>query len=121
MAINPTLDGVFIHVSDMQRAITWYSSLLSMPSAITSHDGLIYALPLTGSTQVILDGYPKPVPPHGTGPRVMFTTSDIRAAVEHVRSLGIEPGEVQDIGSSLVLYIEDPDGNLICIRQPKHS
>jgi hypothetical protein len=25
----------------------------------------------------------------------------------------------EDIGSSLVFYFEDPDGNLLCIRQSK--
>lgn len=121
MVIDQALDGVFIHVTDIQRAIKWYSGLLNLPSTTTSHEGLIYSLPLNGPVQVILDGYLNPAPPHGTGPRMMFTTSDITAACEHIRALGSSPGEVRDIGGSLVVYVEDPDGNLICIRQPKRG
>ena len=49
----------------------------------------------------------------------MFTTSDIGAARKLASTLSDAVSEVQDIGSSLVFYLEDPDGNLLCIRQPK--
>ena len=117
--INTHVDGIFIHVSNIQRAIDWYSRLLDLPKQDTAHDGMIYNLPVVGSTQVILDAYPKPVPPRDTGPRVMFTTPDLAAARELATSLSDEVTEVEDIGSSLIFFLDDPDGNRICIRQPK--
>ena len=80
---------------------------------------MIYDLPVGGGTGIILDGYQKESLPRGTGPRVMFTTSDIGAARKLASTLSDAVSEVQDIGSSLVFYLEDPDGNLLCIRQPK--
>lgn len=117
--IDKQLDGVFIHVSNMPKSAAWYSRLLNVPEQEVSHDGMIYDLPINGSTQVILDGYPKPVSPRGTGPRVMFSTSNIQRAHDLAHELSEDVTDVQDIGGSLVFYLEDPDGNLICIRQPK--
>lgn len=119
MAIDQHLDGVFIHVTDMGRAISWYSQLLGLNEQEKSHEDMIYNLPLDGPVQVILDAFPKESSPRGTGPRVMFTTNDIAAAKSHVQRLGSNASDVQDIGSSLVFYVEDPDRNLICIRQAK--
>ena len=49
----------------------------------------------------------------------MFTTTDIVMARDHAGTLSSEVTEIEDIGSSLVFYLEDLDSNLICIRQPK--
>lgn len=119
MTIDRELDAVFIHVSDMQRAATWYAGLLGLDQAEISHDGMIGDLPLLGTARIILDAYPKPVSPSGTGPRLMFVARDITVALDHARTLSSTVTDVQDIGSSLVFYLDDPDGNTICIRQPK--
>lgn len=103
----------------MPGAIHWYSRLLGLPVGDISHEGMIYDLPLGDGTGIILDGYPKAVSPRGTGPRVMFTTPDIATARELALAMARDVSDVQDIGSSLVFYLEDPDGNMLCIRQPK--
>lgn len=117
--IDQQLDAAFIHVSNIPNAVVWYSRLLGLPKQEVTHEGMIYDLPLNGSAQVILDGYSKPVSPHGTGTRVMFTTSDLPGAHDLALSLSDDVSEILDIGSSLIFYLQDPDGNLICIRQPK--
>lgn len=119
MVIESRIDGVFIHVADMLRSIDWYSRLLRLPVSETSHDAMIYNLPVESGPQIILDAYPKPVSPRGTGPRVMFEAVEIGSAHAHAIELSTETTAVEDIGSSLVFYLEDPDGNLICIRQAK--
>jgi predicted enzyme related to lactoylglutathione lyase len=118
--IEPRVDAVFIHVSDMPRAIHWYSRLLGLPVGKTAHEGMIYDLPVEGGTGILLDAYPKPVAPRGTGPRVMFDTHDLDAALAHARAITGTVTEPEDIGSAIVFYIEDPDGNRICIiwRKP---
>jgi predicted enzyme related to lactoylglutathione lyase len=119
LLIDPQLDGVFIHVSNMSRAISWYSRLLDLPSLEATHEDMIYNLPVKSGPQIILDAYPKETSPRGTGPRVMFATSDIHAARARATDLFQETTDIQDIGGSLTIYLEDPDGNLICIRQAK--
>lgn len=117
--INQQLDGVFIHVSNMSQSIDWYSRLLNLPEQDVSHEGMIYDLPLGGTTQVILDAFPKAVSPRGTGPRIMLQSTDLLAAREIAETLSDNVTDIQDIGSSIVFYMDDPDGNLICIRQSK--
>lgn len=119
MVINQAPDAVFIHVTDMDRAIRWYSQRLDVPMRAASHRGLFFALPLDSPTNIILDAHPKAASARGTGPRVMFTAADIVDAHSHANPLSHAVTDFQDIGSSVVFCLEDPDGNLICIRQPK--
>lgn len=120
MVIEHELDGVFIHVSNMRRAIAWYSQLLGLPTHETTHEDMIYNLPMKSGPQVILDAYPNKSSPRATGPRLMFATSDIDAAWNKAREFSeATTTNIQDIGGSFTFYVEDPDGNMICIRQAK--
>ena len=122
MVINPVVDAVFIHVTDMARAVDWYASLLDIPQGELSHEGLIADVLVRGETKIILDGHAHA---HGiaidrTGARLMFPTDDLDAAQVHARRLSAKVSDPEDIGSAVVFYLEDPDGNLICIiwRKP---
>lgn len=119
MTINARLDAVFVHVTDMPRAIAWYCRLLDLPTPVTTHEDMICDLDIAGETGIMLDAYPKPVAPKGTGPRLMFATHDLAAAHELAQSLSDTVSDVQDIGSAVVFYVEDPDHNQICIIQRK--
>jgi hypothetical protein len=46
--IENRIGAVFVHVTDMQRAVDWYSTLLGVPSHGTSREGLIYDVPMAG-------------------------------------------------------------------------
>ncbi len=119
MSIAPIVDTVFIHVSDMTAAIRWYTALLGIDSGETSHADLIHELPVEGHTKVLLDAHPGKVSGAETGPRLMFATNDIDAAVARAASLSSTVTTPEDIGSAVVFYVEDPDRNLICIIQRK--
>jgi predicted enzyme related to lactoylglutathione lyase len=107
---------LFIPVSDMQRAIRWYSALFGLPLAETSHEGKIYDVPMEGETGVILDAH-RPVQ-NSSQPLCFFWTSDIVATYEHLNALGVEiVGTVEDIGSVQTLTFRDPDGNLLMVCQ----
>jgi hypothetical protein len=58
--IRNQIGAVFVHVTDMQRAITWYSMLLGVPERQTSHGGLIYDVPMVGPTGLTIDGHAQP-------------------------------------------------------------
>lgn len=115
MSIEPVVDAVFIHVTDMPAAIDWYSTLLGIDPGITSHEDRIHELRVEGRTGIMLDAHPGKVSAAGTGPRLMFATSDLDAARARAASLSPNVSAPEDIGSAVVFYVEDPDQNLICI------
>lgn len=119
MTISPIVDAVFIHVSNMPAAISWYCRLLGLEPGVTSHEDRIHELLIEGHIKVLLDAHPGKASAAGTGPRLMFATSDLAAALEHARTLSPTVTGPEDIGSAVVFYLEDPDRNLICIIQRK--
>jgi predicted enzyme related to lactoylglutathione lyase len=109
---------IFIPVSDMQRAIRWYSALFGLPLGETSHEDKIYDVPMEGETGLILDAH-RPVQ-NSSQPLCFFWTSDIAATHEHLIALGVEIlSAVEDIGSVQTLTFLDPDGNLLMVCQRK--
>jgi predicted enzyme related to lactoylglutathione lyase len=111
---------VFIPVSDMPRAIRWYSALFGLPLRETSHEDKIYDVPMDGETSVILDAH-RPVQ-NSSQPLCFFWTSDITAAHKHLRTLGVAiVGTVEDIGSVQTLTFRDPDGNMLMVCQRNAS
>jgi catechol 2,3-dioxygenase-like lactoylglutathione lyase family enzyme len=55
--IRNSVGAVFLHVTDMARAIDWYSGLFGVPPGDTSHEGLIYDVATDGDTGLTLDGH----------------------------------------------------------------
>lgn len=114
--IHRRVGMVFIPVSDMERAIHWYSALFGLPVTQTSHAGKIYDLPMEGEAGVILDAH-RPVH-NSSQPLCFFWTDDIAAAQRHLDALGATVhGPVADIGSVQTLTFSDPDGNLLMVCQ----
>jgi predicted enzyme related to lactoylglutathione lyase len=117
--IEPRVGQVFIPVSDMPKAIAWYSALFGVEHGDTSHAGAIYDIPVTGETRLVLDAH-KPPTSHSVQPLCMFPTDDMDAAISHLRGLDAEiTSEPQDIGSVIVATFRDPDGNPLMVYQPK--
>jgi predicted enzyme related to lactoylglutathione lyase len=114
--IQQSIGAVFIPVSDMQRAIQWYSWLFGLPVGDTSHEGKIYDVPMTGGVGLILDGN-KPVV-NSSQPLCYFWTTNIHAAHDFLREGGVQlVGDILDIGSVSFLTFRDPDSNLLMICQ----
>ena len=114
--IHNRIGAVFVHVTDMQRAIAWYSALLGVPQSATSHEGLIYDVPMDGPTGLTLDGHA-----HARGafqpggPLLMLPADDIHAAHAFAGEHAREVGPVEDIGSVSVFHLADPDGNRLIV------
>jgi predicted enzyme related to lactoylglutathione lyase len=117
--ISPHIGNVFIPVSDMLRAIAWYSNLFGLPVESTTHEGKIYNVPMSGEVSLILDGH-RPVT-NSSQPLCFFWTGDIQAAEAFLRKNSIEivRGGIQDIGGLFTLTFTDPDGNLLMACQRK--
>jgi catechol 2,3-dioxygenase-like lactoylglutathione lyase family enzyme len=122
MVVEPRIQSVFVPVRDMQRAIAWYSALLGLPAVTATHEGLIYDLPLPGETGLKLDGHA-----HTRGevvdravPLLMFGAEAFDNVLDFARAQGTGATQPEDIGSAHVLYLDDPDGNHICIKVDKN-
>jgi catechol 2,3-dioxygenase-like lactoylglutathione lyase family enzyme len=114
--IHNRIGAVFVNVTDMQRAVDWYSALLGVPRHATSHEGLIYDVPMDGPTGLTLDGHAHV---RGTfrpgGPLLMLHADDIHAAHAHALEHSPTIGPVEDIGSVSVFQLSDPDGNVLIV------
>jgi predicted enzyme related to lactoylglutathione lyase len=109
--IQNRIGSVFVPVSDMARAAAWYSRLLGVEPAETSHEGGICDVPMAGETGLILDAH-RPVTEHSVQPLCFFWTDDMPATLAHLRALGAEiTSDVTDIGSVSFIAFRDPDGN----------
>ncbi|TFG71271.1 MAG: VOC family protein [Anaerolineales bacterium] len=105
---------VFIPVSDMVRAQTWYNRLLGLQPSETSHEGKIADVPMAGETQLILDSH-KPVV-NSSQPLFFFWTDDLSAACHFLQSLDVDiVSPIEDIGSVSTLVFRDPDNNLLMV------
>ena len=49
---------------------------------------------------------------------VTFSVSDLKAEVDHLRSLDLSVGDVQESKQVKILIINDPDGNQLVFAQP---
>ena len=120
--VGQRLTGVFVHVTDMSRAIAFWSAVLGVPAGRTSHAGLIHDLhpPGPDAVPVVLDGhrYARGIGRSDHGPLFMLAVDDVAVARERLTELGGAPGEIEDIGSVLVVHAQDPDGNRFVLAQP---
>lgn len=119
--VQSEVTGVFLHVTDLGRALAWWSALLGVPVAPTTHEGLIADLRGPSGPPLILDGHrhARGLPRAEVGPLFMLATDDAEAARHRVLALGGEAGEVEDIGSLLVVHVRDLDGNRVVLGQAK--
>lgn len=108
------LDCVFYYVSDLDRAVAFYSTTLGL--ALTSRDvvarfdvdGLLFELVPTEDL----------ARRSGAGnARLTFAVSDIRAAVADLRSKGVWVCEIQEVANGWLAAFEDPDGNELVLWQ----
>lgn len=116
--IENRIGAVFIPVSDMRRAIEWYSNLLGQPIKTTSHEGRIYDIPMAGDAILVLDSH-KAVA-NSSQPLCFLWTSEIQQTMDFLaeNKVVIVRG-IEDIGHVLTLTFNDPDGNLLMVCQRK--
>lgn len=114
--IENRIGCIFIPVSDMARAITWYSRLLGLPTQAASHEGRIYTLPMQGDVGLLLDSH-KPVT-NSSQPLCFFWTSDLQRTYRFLVEQGVDIVTApEDIGSVTTLICKDPDNNLLMVCQ----
>ena len=116
------LGAVFIHVTDMKRAIAWYSDLLGLPVRSSSHEGTIYDLEMDGGTGVILDSNHKGERSVNQKTQFFFETCDLQASYEWVTGKGIEIVTGIEVHENISFFtFRDPDGNVLMICEDKRK
>jgi predicted enzyme related to lactoylglutathione lyase len=115
--IENRIGQVFVPVSDMGRAVAWYSRLLGLPAGAPSHGGGIYDVPMAGETRLALDATKREVT-NSSQPLLFFWTRDIQAAHGLLRELGADiVAGPENVGSVTFLVFRDPDRNLLMVCQ----
>ena len=107
-------DCVFYYVTDIERAISFYSDILDLKP--TSRDvvvrfdidGVLFELvPASGETK--LQG--------GGNARLCLKVDNIHQALKELQTKGIHTSHVQEVDNGMFASFEDPDGNEICLWQ----
>ena len=107
-------DCVFYYVSDMERAISFYSGVLGLH--LVSRD-VVARFDLDG---VLFEVVPAPAEvrlPGGGNGRLCLKVDDIAQAMGELKSRGIATSAVQDKQEGMLASFQDPDGNEICVWQ----
>lgn len=122
--ITPKLAAVFVHVSDLPRAIDFYTKLLDRPYDPKADFGNgIYMIQLDNDVDLLLDAshaeQSGPKPNFAMHATCMFATQDIDAAYQRLQAQGVEiVTELYRDPSVAFFNFKDPDGNIQMICQP---
>ncbi|HEX2037526.1 MAG TPA: VOC family protein [Chloroflexota bacterium] len=110
------VDFVVYSVSDMERAAVFYRDTLGVDFPLVE-DGTFWMewdTPPVAFALCSSDGDWK-----GT-PAVAFAVPDVYAAVEALRAKGVKIlAEPEETGVCHMAFVEDPDGNRVCLHQRK--
>ncbi len=118
--IENRIDTVFVHVSDLERSIQWYSKLFGVEVRKGQHTGPIYTFMMgEGRPGLTLDNhcfdedyqfFPS------NQPLFNLSASDINEAFKHVTEMGVEiVTEIITHPDLAELSFKDPDGNIIMV------
>lgn len=107
-------DSVFYYVTDLDRAIRFYTSVLgfrlsSRDEVARFHvDGVLFELVPT-SDRAVLSG-------HGNA-RLTLAVDDIESAAGELRAKGVPVSDARQVSNGHFVSLADPDGNEIILWQ----
>ena len=107
-------DCIFYYVSDMDRAITFYSDVLGM--RLSSKD-VVARFDIDGVLFELVPSRDKVKLGEGGNARLCLKVDDISQAVEYLKIYGTDVGEIQKVEKGRLSSFKDPDGNEICLWQ----
>ena len=127
---NPLLDqvnSIFIHVTDMPKAVEWYGRLLgrNLQYKGSADDRTIYGIKMGNGITLLLDSMRRDRPDPSRNALFYFNALDMKEAYDFIRGLGIQPFDdddndvtEQDILKDPFLFrVRDPFGNVIIIHK----
>ena len=120
------LDHVVLRVADLDRAITFYQTVLGCPIERTLEQPKLVQLRAGTSMIDLVPGAPGEPPMRNMDHfAVRIERMDADAVWAHLRRHGIDPGEVRRRygaeGYGASIYITDPDGNTVELKGPPET
>ncbi|SFL74659.1 Catechol 2,3-dioxygenase [Paenibacillus sp. 1_12] len=120
--ITNRIGAVFIHVTDMPKAIQWYSELLGLPIHSDSHEGTIYSLQMEGGSDLLLDSNRREHTSYMTKTQLFFETKSLSESYQFVKEKGIEIVTEIEVHENISFFtFKDPDGNILMICEDKRK
>ena len=113
--LEKRVGSIFIHVSDMKRAVEWYSRVFDLPYNEDYMEGrlsTVYTLHFEG-TEILLDSNNGAAP--APQPLMFFKTDDIRQTLQFLKESEIVIHN--EILENHIVIFEDPDGNRLMAIQ----
>ncbi|TLS52477.1 VOC family protein [Paenibacillus antri] len=113
--LEKRVGSIFIHVSDMKRAVEWYSRVFELPYNEDYLEGrlsTVYTLHFAG-TEVLLDSNNGVAP--APQPLMFFKTDNIRQTLRFLKESEIVIHN-ETLENNIVVF-EDPDGNRLMAIQ----
>jgi predicted enzyme related to lactoylglutathione lyase len=107
-------DCVYYYVSDLDRAVRFYSEKLGLELESRDHvarfkiDGVLFELAPTGDASRYSG--------HGNA-RLCFSVQDMRSAVDDLERKGVPVSPVHHVENGLLSTFTDPDGNELALWQ----
>lgn len=111
--IQNKIRGVFIPVSNIEKARDWYCNLLDLSTDGEIYFGHIYVLPMQGGINIVLDSKIYSPDHVYKTPVLQLATDNIDKSFEYLKSLNTEI--ITDIQNGHWFTIKDLDGNVIMI------
>jgi len=116
--IKNQINTIFVHVSDLERSVIWYSQLLGQAYDTAEISRPVYNIEINGRTGLTLDAGPKEIKKLKSHeyPLFNFQTDQINEAYHYVNSLGYKiESEIVNFDDFSYFTISDPDGNMIMV------
>ncbi|MFD2613166.1 VOC family protein [Paenibacillus gansuensis] len=113
--LEKRVGSIFIHVSDMKRAVDWYCRVFDLPyneDYIEGRLSTVYTLHFEG-TEILLDSNNGAAP--APQPLMFFKTDDIRQTLQFLKESEIVIHN-EKLENNIVIF-EDPDGNRLMAIQ----
>jgi catechol 2,3-dioxygenase-like lactoylglutathione lyase family enzyme len=107
-------DCVFYYVSDLERAISFYSDVLGL--RLTSRD-VVARFDIDGVLFELVPGRDKRKLKGDGNARLCLKVEDISQAAKYLKMKGANVCEIQKVENGKLASLQDPDGNKICLWQ----
>jgi len=117
--ITNKINTIFVHVSDLETSVKWYSNLLGQDYDSTSIERPVYNIRIADHTGLTLDAGAEGVtkePSTNENPLFNFHTEEIDESYAYIKELGYTiKSEIVHFNDFSFFTIIDPDGNVIMI------
>ena len=117
--ITNKINTIFVHVSDLEKSVKWYSQLLGQDYDLANIERPVYNIKIADHTGLTLDAGPDKITKKHSpaeNPLFNFHTENIDDAYDYVKKLGYKiKSEIVRFDDFSFFNILDPDKNIIMI------